>query len=104
MERLWSRAVATAGNQFAEIARATRREIRYVPVSNEDFAARLEEQAVPGEWIELLVYLFQEVLDGRNAHLADGVQRALGREPKHFADYARDAAASGVWTPAVARL
>ena len=35
--------------------------------------------------------------DGRNAHLADGVQRAIGREPRDFTDYARDAAASGVW-------
>ncbi len=33
---------------------------------------------------------------GRNAHPTDGVQRALGREPRDFADYARDAAASGV--------
>ncbi|MEV7190060.1 NmrA family transcriptional regulator, partial [Kitasatospora sp. NPDC093102] len=29
--------------------------------------------------------------------LGDGVQRALGREPRDFADYAREAAASGVW-------
>ena len=41
--------------------------------------------------------LFTEVLDGRNAHLADGVQRALGRQPRDFRDYARDAAATGVW-------
>lgn len=26
-----------------------------------------------------------------------GVQRALGREPRDFTDYARDAAATGVW-------
>jgi hypothetical protein len=45
----------------------------------------------------LLTYLLDEVLDGRNAHLTDGVQRALGREPGDFSDYARDAAASGVW-------
>ena len=32
-----------------------------------------------------------------NAHLADGVQRALGREPKDFADYARATAATGIW-------
>jgi uncharacterized protein YbjT (DUF2867 family) len=86
----------TFTDAVAEIAQATGREIRYVPVSIEDFAAGLEEQAVPDEWIELLVYLFQEVLDGRNAHLAEGVQRALGREPKDFAEYARDAAATGV--------
>jgi uncharacterized protein YbjT (DUF2867 family) len=87
----------TFSEAVKEIARATGREIRYTPVSIEEFAASLDEQGVPGDWIELLVYLFQEVLDGRNAHLADGVQQALGREPKDFADYARDAAAGGVW-------
>jgi uncharacterized protein YbjT (DUF2867 family) len=94
----------TFADAVGEIARAAGREIRYTPVSSEDFAASLDEQGVPGEWIELLVYLFQEVLDGRNAHLADGVQRALGRDPRNFADYARDAAATGVWTPGLARV
>jgi hypothetical protein len=47
--------------------------------------------------IALLTYLFSEIFDGRNAHLADGVQRALGRQPRDFRDYARDAAARGVW-------
>jgi uncharacterized protein YbjT (DUF2867 family) len=94
----------TFADAVGEIAQATGREISYVPVSIEEFAASLDEQGVPGEWIELPVYLFHEVLDGRNAHLADGVQRALGREPKDFADYARDTAATGVWTPAVAQV
>jgi uncharacterized protein YbjT (DUF2867 family) len=89
----------TFTDAVGEVAQAAGREIRYVPVSIEDFAASLDEQGVPGEWIELLVYLFQEVLDGRNAHVADGVRRALGREPKDFADYARDAAATGIWNP-----
>jgi hypothetical protein len=39
--------------------------------------------------VSLVTYLFTEVLDGRNARLADGVQRALGRAPRDFADYAR---------------
>ena len=47
--------------------------------------------------IELLVYLFSEVTDGRNANTTDGVRRALGREPRDFADYACATAASGVW-------
>jgi uncharacterized protein YbjT (DUF2867 family) len=82
-----------------EIAQAAGREIRYAPMSVEEFAAAAAEQGVPGEVIDMLRYLFSEVLDGRNARLADGVQRALGREPKDFADYARDAAATGVWNP-----
>ncbi len=35
---------------------------------------------VPTNYVGLLNYLFNEVLDGRNAHLTDGVQRALGRD------------------------
>ena len=38
------------------------------------------------------------MLDGRNAQLADGVQQALGRAPRDFADFARDAAAAGAWS------
>jgi uncharacterized protein YbjT (DUF2867 family) len=87
----------TFAEAVEEIAEATGREIRYVPVSIEEFAAAAAEQGVPGEWIELLTYVFGEILDGRNAHVTAGVQRALGREPRDFADYARDAAATGVW-------
>jgi uncharacterized protein YbjT (DUF2867 family) len=87
----------TFAEAVEEIARATGREIRYVPVSIDDFAASAAQQGVPGEFIDLLRYLFGEVLDGRNAHLADGVQRALGREPRDFREYTRDAAASGAW-------
>ena len=51
----------------------------------------------------MLTFIFGEVLDGRNARLADGVQRALGREPRDFSDYARDAAATGIWNPSATR-
>lgn len=81
----------------AEIGRACGRDLRYVPVSAEDFAAALAEQQVPGDVVALLGYLFGEVLDGRNAWVADGVQRALGRRPRDFGHFARDAAAGGAW-------
>jgi uncharacterized protein YbjT (DUF2867 family) len=90
----------TFAQAVSEIAEATGREILYVPISVDDFASALRAQQVPPEDIELLAYLFTEVLDGRNARLADGVQRALGREPRDFSQYARDAAATGVWDPA----
>jgi hypothetical protein len=44
-----------------------------------------------------LNHLFTEVLGGK-VLLADGVRRALGREPKDFTDFARETAATGVWT------
>jgi uncharacterized protein YbjT (DUF2867 family) len=92
----------TFAEAIDEISRAAGRKIRYSPVSIEEFAASAAGQGVPGEIVELVVYLFGEVLDGRNAHVTDGVQRALGRPPRDFADYARAAAASGVWDPSPA--
>jgi len=71
--------------------------VRYMPVSLEEHAAEAAEHGVPAEVVELLSYLFSEVVDGRNANTTDGVRHALGREPKDFADFARDAAATGLW-------
>ena len=71
--------------------------MRLALVPTDAYASAMAEQGVPDDVVGLLQYLFGEVLDGRNAHLADGVQQALGREPRDFADYARNAAATGVW-------
>ncbi|WP_027945212.1 NAD(P)H-binding protein [Amycolatopsis taiwanensis] len=87
----------TFADAVNEIAAAAGRNIGYVPVPAEHYAAALAEHGLPLEVVSLLTHLFTEVLDGRNAHLSDGVQRALQREPRDFADYARRTAATGVW-------
>lgn len=92
----------TFADAAAEIAAATGREIRFREVSSLEYAAMLEAEGVPPSFLSLVTYLFREVMDGRNAYLTDGVRRALGREPRDFTDYAREAAASGVWDVDVA--
>jgi uncharacterized protein YbjT (DUF2867 family) len=87
----------TFAQAVGEIAKATGREISYVQVSPEEYASALAEADLPTEFVWLVNYLFTTVLDGRNANLTDGVQRALGREPRDFTDYARDAANAGAW-------
>ncbi|UGY94398.1 NmrA family NAD(P)-binding protein [Streptomyces gobiensis] len=77
----------------AELSKATGREIRYTPVTIDEYRAVLEENGLPVEFADL----FGLILDGRNAHLVDGVQQALGRPPRDFSEFARDAAATGVW-------
>ena len=57
----------------------------------------ITKSGAPKDVAWMLDYLFSTVLDGRNAHLTDGVQRALGRPPKDFAVYAREVSASGLW-------
>ncbi|HTD66037.1 MAG TPA: NmrA family transcriptional regulator, partial [Candidatus Limnocylindria bacterium] len=68
-----------------------------VPISTEEYAMAMLAVGVPAEFANPLTELIATVLDGRNEHLSDGVKRALGREPRDFADFARDAAASAVW-------
>jgi uncharacterized protein YbjT (DUF2867 family) len=87
----------TMAEAAAEIASAAGRDVRYMPVSLEQHAAEAAEHGVPPEFVELLTYLFAEVVDGRNADTTDGVKRALGREGRDFGDYARGTAATGVW-------
>ncbi|MEE4209892.1 MAG: NAD(P)H-binding protein [Parvularcula sp.] len=86
---------------FADVAedlsRATGRDIAYVDVPHDAFMAGIASSGAPEEVAWMLDYLFSTVLDGRNAHITDGVERALGRPPKDFTDYARQTAASGVW-------
>ena len=87
----------TMAEATAEIAFAAGREIRYVPISLEMHAAEAAEYGVPPEVVDLLTYLFSEVVHGRNASTTDGVQRALGREPRDFTGFAREVAAGGIW-------
>ena len=87
----------TFAEVVAEISQATGREIRYVPVSPEDYLSGMIAGGVPADFAKDLTDLFSEVLDGRSSYLSDGVKRALGREPKDFSDFVREASASGVW-------
>jgi uncharacterized protein YbjT (DUF2867 family) len=82
---------------IGEIAQATGRDIRYLTISPEQYRAELAEAQVPEQVIDLVLYLFGTVLDGRNTPVGDGVERALGRRPRDFSEYVRHATVSGVW-------
>jgi uncharacterized protein YbjT (DUF2867 family) len=87
----------TWAEAVAEVARASGHPIRYVPVSLEEYATLLTDNQVPADFVRMLTDVFAQVLDGHNAYLSDGVQRALGRPARDFTDFARDAAATGIW-------
>jgi len=81
----------------AELSAATGREIRFTRIPVEAFSAGMLEAGVPQDEAELVTWLFTEVLDGRNTRPQDGVQRALGRAPRDFGEFARTTAANGAW-------
>lgn len=75
------------------------RPVQHVPISFEDFHANVA--AAGDDFVaDVFTAIARETLDGRNAKVCNGVERALGRKPRDFADYAAKAAASGAWSKA----
>ena len=89
----------TFADMAVELSTALGRDVQYIPITFEDFHASVA-QAGGGFVADVFTAIARETLDGRNEHLADGVQRALGRPPRDFAEFAQTAARSGAWTQA----
>jgi uncharacterized protein YbjT (DUF2867 family) len=88
----------TFAEAVAEISRGVGRPIRYVQLTPEEFVTSMRAYA-PEDIVQLMNELFTVVLDGRNSSIAHGVEEALGRPARSFAEYVRRTAASGVWQP-----
>lgn len=80
-----------------EISGATGRVIKFIQIPKKDFNQAITDSGAPADIAWLLNYLFEMVLDGRNAYLSDGVERALGREPADFRDFIQRISARGSW-------
>jgi uncharacterized protein YbjT (DUF2867 family) len=81
----------------SEIAAATGRPLRYLPISR----AQLEEgltREMPPEHAAFFADLFTFLLDGHNAHLGADLPRLLGRPARDFRAFVAGAVASGVWS------
>ncbi|MFF5258203.1 NAD(P)H-binding protein [Actinomadura viridis] len=87
----------TIAEAAAEISRATGREVRYVPLTTDEYVAELLGQGLPLPDARAYDTIISPIRRGMDAHLSDGVQRALGRRPRDFADFAARAAAAGAW-------
>jgi uncharacterized protein YbjT (DUF2867 family) len=87
----------TFADAVSEVAAASGRDIKFVEVTADDYREMLEAHDLPEDMVWLIMYLFTNVMDGRNEYVSDGVHQALNRAPRDFADYARDVAATGAW-------
>ncbi|MFF3561577.1 NmrA family transcriptional regulator [Streptomyces sp. NPDC002574] len=87
----------TFADAAAEIGAAIGRPIRYTAVPPREYGPHLAALGLPDEAVDFLTQLFGDLLDGRNARLTGDVERVLGRTPRDFGDFAREAAAAGAW-------
>jgi uncharacterized protein YbjT (DUF2867 family) len=82
---------------LAEISAASGREIRYQPVSIDEYAAAAVDFVGP-EAAPAVAALFAKVLDGRNSTVTPDVERVLGRPARDFREVVREAAEAGAWS------
>ncbi|MFD7665559.1 NAD(P)H-binding protein [Streptomyces sp. NPDC059788] len=87
----------TIGEASALISEATGRTVRYVPLSPEDFVAELIAEGWPKADAEDYADAVGPIRRDMDSHLSDGVQAALGRPARSFAQFVSDAAAAGAW-------
>ncbi|TDF39242.1 NmrA family transcriptional regulator [Alteromonadaceae bacterium M269] len=59
-------------------------DVQFESISMQEFCSNLEVAGVESGAIQMLTYLFGEVLDGRNEYVTEGVSRALGRPASNF--------------------
>ena len=93
----------TFAEAAGEVSEATGRTIDVVEIAHEDFLAGALKAGVPGAYVQLLDFLFREVLDGRNESTTDGVESALGRPAGDFRDYVARTVSTGVWNEEAVR-
>ncbi len=80
----------------AELSYAIGKPVQHLPISFEDFHKNVADAG--GDFVaDVFTAIARETLDGRNAHLTDGVQRAVGRPPRSFSDFTKRAAQAGAW-------
>ncbi|SNR83890.1 SDR family oxidoreductase [Lutibacter flavus] len=85
-----------------EISEVTEREIAFTPITLPAYVRVMKQQGVPDNFIWLIEYLFSEVLGNPdNSEITNDIEKVLGRKPKDFAEYVKENARFGVWTPKV---
>lgn len=80
-----------------EIANASSRNITFQALSLNEYVQMLREYEIPEDFIWLVNYLFEQVLDGRNSSITSDVEKVLGRKAKDFSAYAKETAETGIW-------
>ncbi|ALU73141.1 NmrA family transcriptional regulator [Rhodococcus erythropolis R138] len=87
---------------FAEaveaISAVSGRAVSFERIGLQQFSGGMAEVGVPSDVVELLTYLFAEVLDGRNQSVTGVVEEVLERPARDFTTFAAEAARTGVWS------
>ncbi len=82
----------------AEIAKASNRDITFIPISVQEYGEGMRKAGLPEDFIWLIEYLFTEVLGNPElAEISNDIEKVLGRKPIDFSEYVAETAKTGIW-------
>ncbi|MCB0372583.1 MAG: NAD(P)H-binding protein [Muricauda sp.] len=83
---------------IAEIAKATNREIEFMPITIDQYVTAMKEQGIPADFVWLVEYLFTEVLGNPMvSEISNDIEKVLKRKPKSFLEYVSETVKTGIW-------
>ncbi|MCP9953196.1 hypothetical protein [Actinomadura madurae] len=68
-----------------------------MPLAVQDYVAELVQQGWPPADAESFADVIEPLREGKDEYVSDGVQCALGRPPRTFAEFAESTAAADGW-------
>src|SRR6187200_1423822 len=78
----------TFHDMAVDLSKATGRTITYLPVDTQEYTVAAAAAGVPADEAEMLGDLFAHIFDGHYSSFTFGIQEALGRPARSFADFA----------------
>jgi uncharacterized protein YbjT (DUF2867 family) len=82
------------GEMTAQIAEAIERPLQFSAMSDDDARRQQIAWGTEPAMVEARLSIFRAIRDGQLAEVSDGVERALGRAPRSFAQWTREHAAA----------
>jgi len=81
-----------------KMAQGIGRDIRYIPITIEEFKEGMKTAGLPDFYVWLFGYLFQEVLGNpENQEISHDVEKVLGRIATSFDEYVAKTVDTGIW-------
>ena len=80
-----------------ELTDALGRPIGHISLSPADLRHGMLAEGMPEALAERMLDLERYFREDRASEVTDDVRQVTGREPRRFADYVRETAATGVW-------
>ncbi|MEP3372480.1 MAG: NAD(P)H-binding protein [Maribacter dokdonensis] len=95
----------TFKDAVAEIAKASNRDIAFVPISVKEYGDGMRKAGLDEDFIWLIEYLFTEVLGNPElAEVSHDIEKILGRKPIDFSEYAAATTETGIWNKKIAKV